>query len=86
VEGFEWRVFEGSQAVIARFRPVIVFEYNSIYAGRGAGDPDCLSRFFESLDYVVAMITQKGPQPISVNSWPDWANLLAMPREKVTAG
>lgn len=82
VEGFEWPVLQGASATFAKFRPVVCFEFNSIYTGRGEGDPVALCDYFGRLDYELAVITRSGPRPLGEGAWPDCANLLAMPRER----
>ena len=80
VEGFEWPVLQGAANALAKFRPVVCFEFNSIYTGRGEGDPEALREYFGKLDYELAVITRNGPKLLRNDAWPDCANLLAMPR------
>ena len=80
VEGFEWPVLQGASATFAKFRPVVCFEFNSIYTGRGEGDPAALREYFGRLDYDLAVITRQGPRALADSAWPDCANLLAAPR------
>ena len=80
VEGFEWPVLQGAAATFAKFRPVVCFEFNSIYTGRGEGDSAALRDYFGQLDYELAVITRKGPRALAESAWPDCANLLATPR------
>jgi FkbM family methyltransferase len=81
VEGFEWPVLQGAAKTLAKFRPVVCFEFNSVYSGRGAGDPEALREYFGKLDYDLAVITRDGPRPLRTDGWPDCANLLAVPRK-----
>jgi FkbM family methyltransferase len=80
VEGFEWPVLQGAANALARFRPVVCFEFNSIYTGRGEGDPEALREYFGKLDYELAVITRRGPEVLRHDAWPACANLLALPR------
>jgi FkbM family methyltransferase len=79
VEGFEWPVLQGAVQAFSRFRPVVCFEFNTDYTGRGEGDPEALRDYFDKLDYEVAVITRRGPKLLGKDAWPDSANLLAMP-------
>jgi len=79
VEGFEWPVLQGGVQTLAKFRPVVCFEFNAIYAGRGEGDPEALREYFGKLNYELAVITRDGPKPLPNDAWPDCANLLAVP-------
>lgn len=80
VEGFEWPVLQGAAETFAKFRPVVCFEFNYIYTGRGEGDPEALRDYFGRLDYELAVVTRNGPRALGEGAWPDCANLLAMPR------
>jgi FkbM family methyltransferase len=81
VEGFEWPVLQGAVQTFSRFRPVVCFEFNTDYTGRGAGDPEALREYFGKLDYEVAVITRRGLKLLGKDAWPDSANLLARPRK-----
>ncbi len=80
VEGFECPVLQGAAEALARFRPVVCFEFNADYTGRGGGDAQALREYFDRLDYEVAVITRRGPKLLGDDEWPDCANLLAVPR------
>lgn len=80
VEGFEWPVLQGGVQALARFRPVICFEFNSVYTGRGEGTSAELQQFFNRLEYDLAVMARGGLRPLSDDAWPDCANLVATPR------
>jgi FkbM family methyltransferase len=82
VEGFEWPVLQGARECLARFRPAVVFEFDANYVGRGGGSPADLRAYFSDLDYDLASI---GRSRLSETNWPNCGNMLATPREKVTA-
>ena len=79
VEGFEWPVLQGAVQTLTTFRPVVCFEINSIYTGRGEGDCKAVQEYFGKLNYELAVITRNGPRPLRNDGWPDCANLLATP-------
>ncbi len=80
VEGFEWPVLQGATHTFAKFRPVVCFEFNSDYAGRGEGGAASLREYFGRLDYDLAVITRSGARALSEDAWPYCANLLAVPK------
>ena len=70
VEGFEWRVLRGGADTIAKFRPHIIFEYNTEYAARGGGTPQLLGDFFRTHRYRLFAIGRNWAEAIQPDRWP----------------
>jgi FkbM family methyltransferase len=81
VEGFEWPVLQGGSESIARLRPVIAFEFNVEYAGRGGGSEALFRDFFGQRGYTVFASGRTGLRDMGNDAWPDCANLVALPRQ-----
>lgn len=79
VEGFEWPVLQGGEQTIAQFRPCILFEFDSAYAGRGGGTPRLFVEFFRQHGYSVFSVGRNWAQRLELSTWPDCANILATP-------
>lgn len=79
VEGFEWPVFQGAGETIRRFRPNVIFEFDRGYTGRGGGDAARLQRYFDELQYRLFALSRGGAASISRESWPECADILAVP-------
>jgi FkbM family methyltransferase len=79
VEGFEWRVLQGGENTIAKFRPHIVFEYNAEYASRGGGTPEVVANFFQTHGYRLFTIGRNWGEPIQRDRWPHSADIWAVP-------
>jgi FkbM family methyltransferase len=79
VEGFEWRVLQGGEESIAKFRPHIVFEYNAEYASRGRGTPDFLRDFFRKHRYRLFAVGRNWAEAIQEGGWPSCADIWAVP-------
>jgi len=79
VEGFEWRVLQGGEETIAKFRPHIVFEYNAESASRGSGTPELISEFFRAHRYQLFAIGQNLAKAIEGGTWPRFAEIWAVP-------
>jgi FkbM family methyltransferase len=85
-EGFEWPVLKGGEATIARFRPHIVFEYDTSSAGRGGGSPALIDDFFCRHRYRLYSVGRTWAQAIERGSWPKNANIWATPFGNPAAG
>ena len=83
VEGFEWPVLQGGCESIARLRPVVAFEFNASYAVRGEGTEQSFRNYFQELSYEVLALSRVGLRETSSKTWPDCANLVAVPTEAV---
>jgi FkbM family methyltransferase len=79
VEGLEWPVLRGSERSIERFRPHVVFETIGEYLDRGGATPRMIAQFFAKHRYRLFVVGRGGARSISVEHWPDAANLWAMP-------
>jgi FkbM family methyltransferase len=79
VEGFEWPVLKGGEQTIASFRPHIVFEFDAAYAPRGGGSAVLMDDFFRRHRYRLFRIGRNWAHPVGLSSWPDCANVLAIP-------
>ena len=79
VEGFEWRVLQGVEESIAKFRPHIVFEYNAEYASRGGGTPELLWDFFRKHRYRLFAVGRNWAEAIQQSGWPPCADIWAVP-------
>ncbi len=79
VEGFEWRVLRGGEETIDKFRPHVIFEYNSESASRGGGMPDLISEFFRVRRYRLFAIGRNWARAIDGTSWPRSADIWAAP-------
>jgi FkbM family methyltransferase len=79
VEGFEWPVLRGGEETIARFRPHVVFEYNTVYASRGGGTPKLMAEFFRTHRYRLFAIGRNWNEAIGGDHWPDCADIWAVP-------
>jgi FkbM family methyltransferase len=79
VEGFEWRVLQGGEDSIAKFRPHIVFEYNAEYASRGRGTPELLTDFFQMHRYRLFAIGRHWAEAIQHDRWPLCGDIWAVP-------
>lgn len=78
VEGFEWPVLQGGAAAVAKYRPHIIFEYDSAYSSRGGGTPRDLASFFANLDYRLFAIQRNWMRPVSEANWPSCSNIWAV--------
>lgn len=79
VEGFEWPVLQGGEQTIANFRPYILFEFDSAYAGRGGGTPQLFVDFFRRHGYGLFSLGRNWAQRVELSTWPDCANIFATP-------
>lgn len=79
VEGYEWPALQGGEKIIARLRPYIIFEFDRAYAGRGGGTPELFADFFSRHRYRLFAIERNWARAIDASTWPDCANLLAIP-------
>jgi FkbM family methyltransferase len=79
VEGFEWPALQGGKQAIARFRPYILFEFDSAYAARGGGSPERFVEFFQRYGYTLFTIGRNWAEITDPSSWPSCANILAAP-------
>lgn len=79
VEGYEWPVLQGGERTIANWRPYIVFEFDRAYAGRGDGTPEKFAEFFDRHRYRLFAIDRNWGRAVAATSWPDCANMLAIP-------
>jgi len=82
VEGFEWPVLQGASATLAKFRPIVCFEFDAVYTGRGEGKASLLRGFFGDLNYELSVITRNGPRTLGADAWPDCADIWAVPCER----
>jgi hypothetical protein len=81
VEGAETRVIEGAQAVLERFRPVILFEASDRSLQSQGSSLDALLSLLESCGYLVYAFDSSGlPVPAAGGCVSD--NMLATPSEK----
>jgi FkbM family methyltransferase len=55
-EGAEWAILRGAQRALARFRPVVTFEFGEASYGAYGVDPGTLHDMFAALDYRVCDI------------------------------
>ncbi|MCY1505393.1 methyltransferase, FkbM family [compost metagenome] len=60
VEGYEVEVINGLANTIAKYRPIINFEYNSIYQLRGHHQKDEIFLFLKELNYSFLAIDKRG--------------------------
>jgi FkbM family methyltransferase len=79
VEGLEWPVLQGGQSTIAKFRPHIVFEYNSEYSVRGEGSPSAIAEFFRVHRYRLFAIGRTWAQALESENWPGCTDIWAVP-------
>jgi FkbM family methyltransferase len=79
VEGFEWPVLRGGESTIAKFRPHIVFEYNTESASRGGGTPELFSKFFRTHRYRLFAIGRNWADEIESDQWPRCGDIWAVP-------
>jgi FkbM family methyltransferase len=79
VEGFEWRVLRGGEETIAKFRPHIIFEYNTEYASRGGGMPELMGEFFRTHRYRLFASGLNWAEAIEDDRWPRSAEIWAVP-------
>lgn len=77
VEGFEWSVLQGSEQTVARFRPHIVFEFDTTYAPRGSDA--LMAEFFKRYRYRLFAVRRSWLEPMQDRSWPACANIWAVP-------
>jgi FkbM family methyltransferase len=84
VEGFEWPVLQGGERTIANFRPYILFEFDSAYAGRGGGTPRQFEDFFRQHGYSLFSVGRNWAKRVEISTWPDCANIFAAPSDSVT--
>ena len=80
IEGFEWPAMRGAERTIERFRPVVVFEYNDEYVGRGTGSAREIGDFLGQLGYRLYTVGRR-TRPVQAD-WPRSANMLAMPQTR----
>jgi FkbM family methyltransferase len=85
VEGFEWPVLSGADRSIGRFRPHVIFETIAEYLHRGGATPQVIAHFFAKHRYRLYAVGRSGARPVSLEHWPDAANLWAMPLPGVAA-
>lgn len=81
VEGFEWRVLQGGHETIAKFRPHIVFEYNSEFVRRGGGTPALIGDFLRNQGYRLFAVGKNCAEAIEEDRWPQCADIWAAPFE-----
>lgn len=79
VEGYEWPVLQGGEQTIVRFRPCILFEFDSAYAGRGDGSTQKLAAFFDRHGYRIFAIERNRMRPVETSDWPGGINFVAAP-------
>jgi FkbM family methyltransferase len=79
VEGFELPVLRSGEEAIAKFRPHVVFEYNSEYAHRGGGTPAGTTEFFLRLRYRLFAIRRNWAEAIESDRWPVCSDIWAVP-------
>jgi hypothetical protein len=63
-EGFEWSVLQGAEQTITRFRPHIVFEFNTDYAPRGGGRTPVMADFFRRHRYRLYVVHRSWVEPV----------------------
>jgi FkbM family methyltransferase len=76
VEGHEMPVLRGTRETIARFRPVVIFEYTAEYWLNAAATFADARAFFEAQRYELRFVTPKGPRAFER---PANGNYLATP-------
>lgn len=79
VEGFEWPVLRGAEESIARFRPQVVFEFNTEYLSRGAASPELFEDFFRRHRYRLCAVGRTGARTVAPGEWPSCADIWAVP-------
>jgi len=79
VEGFEWPALQGGEETITRFRPYIVFEYDSAYARRGGGSTSVLAEFLQMHRYRLFAIGRNWAEALDGSAWSHCGNILAAP-------
>jgi FkbM family methyltransferase len=79
VEGYEWPVLQGAERSIARFRPHVVFEYNTEYAFRGGGTAELIQDFFTRHGYKLFAVRRGGAEAVDLRNWPHCADIWAKP-------
>jgi FkbM family methyltransferase len=79
VEGFEWPVLQGAEAVISRFRPHVVFEFNAEYTGRGGGTSALFEAFFARHRYKLFVMERNWASEVKSGSWPGCVDIWAVP-------
>lgn len=79
VEGFEWPVLRGAEKTVAKFRPHIVFEYNTEYAMRGGGTPELITAYFDRHRYRLFAVGRHWAESVAAGRWPRCADIWAVP-------
>lgn len=74
-EGNDMRVLLGGRAVIEKFRPIILLEYDKVGWGYAGHTIESFRDFFENLDYILKTIDDK-----SLDHLLDFDNILAIPK------
>jgi len=84
VQGFECQVLRGMRHCLARFKPVVVFEYERWAWEKGGGDLGQAIEVLEDADYSLWYRVSGGGRRVhadSANEIPDHVNLVAVPRD-----
>jgi FkbM family methyltransferase len=79
VEGFEWPALKGGEKTIAKFRPHILFEFDSAHVGRGGGSSSLFFEFFQRHEYRLFSVGRNWAGALDLSTWPDCANIFATP-------
>lgn len=80
VEGQEMNVFRGGLSAFRRFRPHVLFEYQSELWKKAGFSFDNARDYFVELDYSLYISRPGFLQPLDIGVTPDSSNILAVPR------
>jgi FkbM family methyltransferase len=78
-EGHDFRVLQGAQASISRFRPHVIFEYHEPFWQQEGFDFSDAEQFFNELDYSLYVFREGHLTPVKYGR-PHMHDILAVPR------